>query len=184
MRELLNPTPIFELPPHMTKQQHQQQTSSPMTTDQPLPTTSDLIKSSSQTAAPLTAVAVATAATTTPSPFSKRSDSTSTASLYSSHSTSSSSGRIHQQQYRIVKLPSTRHALLTGSRTLISGLGQAYDQDQPNTMEPSLPLCYLLDHPVDLDDVEIQSASGLNGHILVCLQERVTNIFKFIYNLR
>jgi hypothetical protein len=104
--------------------------------------------------------------------------------LYSSHSSSSSSGRIHQQHYRIVKLPSTRHALLTGSRTLISGLGQAYDQDQLNTMEPSLPLCYLLDHPVDQDDVVIQSASGLNGHILVCLQERVTNIFKFIYNLR
>jgi hypothetical protein len=174
MKELLNPAPIFELPSHMIKQQQHQQNSSPMSTGQPLPITTDPTKSSLQAAA----------ATTTPAPFSKRSDSASTASLYSSHSTSSSSGRIHQQHYHIVKLPSTRHALLTGSRTLISGLGQAYEQDQPNTMEPSLPLCYLLDHPVDQDDVVIQSASGLDGHILVCLQERVTNIFKFIYNLR
>ncbi|KAI8332270.1 calcium-activated BK potassium channel alpha subunit-domain-containing protein [Chlamydoabsidia padenii] len=88
------------------------------------------------------------------------------------------------QHYRITKLPSTRHALLTGSRTLIAGLGQAYEQNQPNTLEPSLPLCYLLDQPVLRDDVMIESASGLKGHILVCLQERVTNIFKFIYNLR
>ncbi|KAI8089736.1 uncharacterized protein BX664DRAFT_264101 [Halteromyces radiatus] len=112
-----------------------------------------------------------------------------TSSTCSSKSTSSSSlarnHQRHQHHYRICKLPSTRHALLTGSRTLIARLGQAYDQEQPSrTTEPSLPLCYLLDQPVHLHDVVIESADGITGHILVCLQDKVTNIFKFIYNLR
>ncbi|ORZ17354.1 hypothetical protein BCR42DRAFT_326519 [Absidia repens] len=117
---------------------------------------------------------------TNTTPTSAQPSNSSSSSSASSFSTGESSSR----KYRIVKLPSPRHALLTGSRTLIARLGQAYDQDQPKTLEPSLPLCYLLDHPVLIDDVTIKSAAGMHGHILVCLQERVTNIFKFIYNLR
>ncbi|CAO3617854.1 unnamed protein product [Cunninghamella echinulata] len=89
------------------------------------------------------------------------------------------------KKFRITKLPSTKHALLTGSRTIISRLGQAYEEEQPKLNEQkSLPLCYLLDHPTRLPDTVIDSAEGMNNHILVCLQEKVTNIFKFIYNLR
>ncbi|KAI8068368.1 hypothetical protein BC940DRAFT_238176 [Gongronella butleri] len=91
----------------------------------------------------------------------------------------------YSHQYRISKLPSTRLALLTGSRTLIARLGQAYDPQQHTKITGiSLPLCYLLDKPVKLHDVVIDSAVGMSGHILVCLQQKVTNIFKFIYNLR
>ncbi|KAI9307677.1 hypothetical protein BJ944DRAFT_157570 [Cunninghamella echinulata] len=89
------------------------------------------------------------------------------------------------KKFRITKLPSTKHALLTGSRTIISRLGQAYEEEQPKLSEQkSLPLCYLLDHATRLPDTVIDSADGMNHHILVCLQEKVTNIFKFIYNLR
>ncbi|ORX56940.1 hypothetical protein DM01DRAFT_318668 [Hesseltinella vesiculosa] len=97
----------------------------------------------------------------------------------------SSSSTPDKHQYRISKLPSTRLALLTGSRTLISRLGQVYDPQQHNKISGiSLPLCYLLDKPIKLHDVVIDSAIGMNNHILVCLQQKVTNIFKFVYNLR
>ncbi|ORZ13209.1 hypothetical protein BCR42DRAFT_72769 [Absidia repens] len=174
MKESLT-TPVFQLPSPMIKVQQQASVSSPSAPVAPQPISNTI--SANKTSQSATAVI-------RPPILTRRSNSTGTSSVYSSHSMSSSSSRPHNHGYRIVKLPSTRHALLTGSRTLIARLGQAYDQDQPKTAEPSLPLCYLLDHPVDLPDVVIESADGLHGHILVCLQEKVTNIFKFIYNLR
>lgn len=50
--------------------------------------------------------------------------------------------------------------------------------------DTSLPLCYLLDEPVQLEDVTIQDTDGMSNHILVCLHREVINMFKFIYNLR
>ncbi|CAO3626501.1 unnamed protein product [Cunninghamella blakesleeana] len=99
--------------------------------------------------------------------------------------TKSSGSRHKNKKYCISKLPSTKHALLTGSRTLISRLSQAYEEEQPQISgQKSLPLCYLLDTPAKLDEVTIESAQDMYGHILVCLQDKVNNIFKFIYNLR
>lgn len=85
--------------------------------------------------------------------------------------------------YSVSKLPSKRHAILTGSRSLIKriGKGPASDVSEDDT---SLPLCYLLKEPVELEDVTINSTEGMNGHILVCLHREVINMFKFIYNLR
>lgn len=186
MKDSVN-NPTFQLPSPMLKQQLPL-LPTPGLTQTPISSTT--MKKSNQ---PTTATDIDTATATQRRPpiQTRRSSSTGTSSLASSNSSSTSSlsgsgsgGRPPYQRYRIRKLPSTRHALLTGSRTLIARLGQAYDEDQPNTTEPSLPLCYLLDEPVLQKDVEIVSADGLHGHIVVCLQESVTNIFKFIYNLR
>ncbi|KAI8388327.1 uncharacterized protein BYT42DRAFT_559714 [Radiomyces spectabilis] len=90
--------------------------------------------------------------------------------------------KLHEQIYRISKLPSPRHALLTGSRTLIKRLGK--DPLPDANQDTAVPLCYLLDKPAVLDDIVIQSTEGVENHILVCLHREVINIFKFIYNLR
>ncbi|KAI7887273.1 calcium-activated BK potassium channel alpha subunit-domain-containing protein [Mucor mucedo] len=98
-------------------------------------------------------------------------------------STSNESNRsIPRQIFSLARLPTPRLALLTGSRKLISRLGQLgldhTDQDE------SSPLCFLLETPATLEELTIQSTDFLNGHILVCMHHKVSNIFKFIYNLR
>ncbi|KAI9009305.1 hypothetical protein CLU79DRAFT_806279 [Phycomyces nitens] len=85
----------------------------------------------------------------------------------------------------ISRLPSSKHALLTGNRALVSRMGMTNTTSDGQLVEDnSLPLCYLLQEPATLDDLVIDSADGMDGHILVCLHRRVINIFKFIYNLR
>ncbi|KAI9250362.1 hypothetical protein EDC94DRAFT_637064 [Helicostylum pulchrum] len=89
----------------------------------------------------------------------------------------------NKKSYSVAKLPSKRHAILTGSRALIKRIGKCplsdgYDDDT------SFPLCYLLQQPVSLEDVTINSTEGMNNHVLVCLHREVINMFKFIYNLR
>jgi hypothetical protein len=96
---------------------------------------------------------------------------------------SSSSSTTSQQQFSIAKLPSKRHALLTGSRALIKRIGKTPSKLQDDN-DTSLPLCYLLQNPVTLADITISSAEHMSGHILVCLHRQVINMFKFIYNLR
>jgi hypothetical protein len=88
------------------------------------------------------------------------------------------------QVFSLSKLPTPRLALLTGSRKLISRLGQLSAPDQSDLDVEISPVCYLLDHPVDLPDLTLHSTEHLNGHILVCMHHKVSNIFKFIYNLR
>lgn len=85
--------------------------------------------------------------------------------------------------FGVSKLPSKRHALLTGSRALIKRIGKS---SVPEKIEDdtSLPLCYLLDEPTLLEDVTIQDTDGMSNHVLVCLHREVINMFKFIYNLR
>lgn len=104
----------------------------------------------------------------------------------SSSSSTASSSSAQQPPFSISKLPSKRHALLTGSRALIKRIGKnpsskSVQQDDNDT---SLPLCYLLKEPVTLEDITIQSAEHMSNHILVCLHRQVINMFKFIYNLR
>ena len=95
-------------------------------------------------------------------------------------------------RYKLSRLPTPRHALLTGSRALITRLGQSpvNDDDEdigsPDHIEDiSLPLSYILEEKIGkLDDAIITSAENMRGHILVCVHREVVNIFKFIYNLR
>ncbi|KAI7848773.1 hypothetical protein BDC45DRAFT_522289 [Circinella umbellata] len=95
-------------------------------------------------------------------------------------------------RYKLSRLPTPRHALLTGSRALITRLGQSpvNDDDNDDIGSPdhiediSLPLSYILEKKVPLDDAIIESAENMRGHILVCVHREVVNIFKFIYNLR
>lgn len=90
-----------------------------------------------------------------------------------------------RQVFSLSKLPTPRLALLTGSRKLISRLGQMPIPEQHNDsgMEVS-PVCYLLETPATLRELTLDSSEHLNGHILVCMHHKVSNIFKFIYNLR
>lgn len=87
------------------------------------------------------------------------------------------------KSFGVSKLPSKRHALLTGSRALIKRIGKS---SVPEKIEDdtSLPLCYLLDEPIRLEDVTIKNTDGMSNHVLVCLHREVINMFKFIYNLR
>ncbi|KAI9247966.1 hypothetical protein BDA99DRAFT_564939 [Phascolomyces articulosus] len=94
--------------------------------------------------------------------------------------------------YKLSRLPTPRHALLSGSRALITRLGQTPVNDEeddkvgsPEHIEDiSLPLSYILEEPVKLQDSMIDSTENMRGHILVCVHREVVNIFKFIYNLR
>ncbi|CAO3703026.1 unnamed protein product [Rhizopus stolonifer] len=90
------------------------------------------------------------------------------------------------QSYRVAKLPSQGHAILTGSRSLIKRIGKRSPSQSSVNEEndTSLPLCYLLKTPVNLKQITIESAQEMTGHILVCLHREMINMFKFIYNLR
>ncbi|KAI8052598.1 calcium-activated BK potassium channel alpha subunit-domain-containing protein [Gilbertella persicaria] len=112
------------------------------------------------------------------SSFNRQSRSSSSSSSSSSHKS-----KVAKQPFSVSKLPSRRHALLTGSRALITRIGKtSYEKEIVD--DTSLPLCCLLEKPVKLEDVTIQSAEGMHNHILVCLHREVVNMFKFIYNLR
>lgn len=113
-----------------------------------------------------------------------------------SHPSSNTHKKPPPERYKLSRLPTPRHALLTGSRALISRLGQSpvphhnhtLDDDSSGTSlmdDVSLPLSYVLDeHVDDIQKVTIESAANMRGHILVCVHREVVNIFKFIYNLR
>ncbi|KAI7905603.1 uncharacterized protein BX663DRAFT_500307 [Cokeromyces recurvatus] len=106
----------------------------------------------------------------------------------------------HQQpnlnySFSIAKLPSKRHALLTGSRELIKRIGQQQSIENSNNNnsnnktiqnhDTSVPFCYLLNKPIArLKEITILSTEGMKNHILVCLHREMINMFKFIYNLR
>jgi hypothetical protein len=110
------------------------------------------------------------------------------------HSISNESNRSHNtqhfiqppphQQFELSKLPTPRLALLTGSRKLISRLGQLPSLDSLDAEFEATPECYLLKTPATEKELRLASAEGMNGHILVCMHHKVSNIFKFIYNLR
>lgn len=106
----------------------------------------------------------------------------------SNESTRSRSSSVHQplrhQHFELAKLPTPRLALLTGSRKLISRLGQLPTISNPDVETEASPVCYLLTQSATLRELTINSAESMNGHILVCMHHKVSNIFKFIYNLR
>jgi hypothetical protein len=112
------------------------------------------------------------------------STSTSTVRSYKSQQSAYSDRPSSEQSFSISKLPSKRQAILTGSRALIKRIGKNPTSDVVDDSDTSLPLCYLLSEPVELEDVTISSTEGMNNHILVCLHREVVNMFKFIYNLR
>lgn len=89
-----------------------------------------------------------------------------------------------RQVFSLSKLPTPRLALLTGSRKLISRLGQMPIPEHTDSGVEVSPVCYLLETPATLRELTIDSSEHLNGHILVCMHHKVSNIFKFIYNLR
>jgi hypothetical protein len=89
-----------------------------------------------------------------------------------------------RQSFQLSKLPTPRMALLTGSRRLVSRLGQSPTLEHPDTDIEASPVCYLLDKPATLRELTIESAEHLAGHIVVCMHHKVSNIFKFIFNLR
>lgn len=107
-----------------------------------------------------------------------------------------------RQRYQLSRLPSSSHSLLSGisvGGTFPIKLSQPHDSpaaktedhgddDDDDTDLPlpnKLPLmCHLLEKPANLKDITIHKASGMRGHILVCMQQEFINIFKFIYNLR
>lgn len=94
------------------------------------------------------------------------------------------SGKTHY--FTIAKLPSNRHAILTGSRALIKRIGTRVPSavSMNEETDTSVPLCYSLVEPLQLEDITLDSAQGMSGHILVCLHREAINMFKFIYNLR
>ncbi|KAI9470851.1 MAG: hypothetical protein EXX96DRAFT_643825 [Benjaminiella poitrasii] len=97
------------------------------------------------------------------------------------HQNQPSSQSLPLQQFELSQLPTPRLALLTGSRKLIIRLGQVTSTDNE---VGTIPMCYLLKKPTTLRELTIESAEGMSGHILVCMHHKVSNIFKFIYNLR
>ncbi|CEP14358.1 hypothetical protein [Parasitella parasitica] len=91
---------------------------------------------------------------------------------------------LRHQTFELSKLPTPRLALLTGSRKLLTRLGQLPAINSADVEFESSPVCYLLTKSATLQELTITSAQNMNGHILVCMHHKVSNIFKFIYNLR
>lgn len=102
----------------------------------------------------------------------------------SQHNTQQSTQPPPRQQFELSKLPTKGLALLTGSRKLISRLGQLPSLDSADAEFEVAPVCYLLKTPTTIEKLTLVSAEGMSGHILVCMHHKVSNIFKFIYNLR
>ncbi|KAG0768811.1 hypothetical protein G6F26_000843 [Rhizopus arrhizus] len=91
----------------------------------------------------------------------------STRNLY--HTNSAESTRTMasiRQKFQLAKLPTPRMALLTGSRRLVSRLGQLPSLENPDADVEDSPLCYLLDEPAKLHELTIESAENLTGHIV------------------
>ncbi|OBZ91782.1 Potassium channel subfamily T member 1 [Choanephora cucurbitarum] len=88
------------------------------------------------------------------------------------------------QQFELAKLPTPRLALLTGNRKLVSRLGKTLSTESSDVDTNDSPACYLLKEPATLEELTLESAEHMSGHILVCMHHKVSNIFKFIYNLR
>ncbi|KAI8637256.1 hypothetical protein BD408DRAFT_424858 [Parasitella parasitica] len=116
--------------------------------------------------------------------FNRNPSSSSTSTCRSYKSQRSANNVSTNQSYSVSKLPSKRHALLSGSRALIKRIGKSSPGTEKIEEDTSLPLCYLLDTPARLEDVIIQDTDGMSNHVLVCLHREVINMFKFIYNLR
>ncbi|KAI8386879.1 calcium-activated BK potassium channel alpha subunit-domain-containing protein [Blakeslea trispora] len=106
----------------------------------------------------------------------------------STQSTTSSVNNNHAlpppQQFELAKLPTPRLALLTGNRKLVSRLCKAPSPDGSDVDMDASPACYLLKEPATIRELTLESAERMSGHILVCMHHKVSNIFKFIYNLR
>ncbi|KAI8643141.1 hypothetical protein BD408DRAFT_415336 [Parasitella parasitica] len=106
----------------------------------------------------------------------------------SNESNQSRSSSVYQsprhQTFALCKLPTPRLALLTGNRKLLTRLGQLPVINSADVEIESSPVCYLLPKSATLQELTITSAQNMNGHILVCMHHKVSNIFKFIYNLR
>ncbi|KAG0945687.1 hypothetical protein G6F57_003887 [Rhizopus arrhizus] len=89
-----------------------------------------------------------------------------------------------RQYFQLSRLPIPRMTFLTGDRRLANRLGQLAPLDSSDGGPEASPMCYLLDTPATLRELTIESAEHLSGHIVVCMHHKVSNIFKFIFNLR
>lgn len=121
------------------------------------------------------------------SPVSNSNDNERIQHSVSNESTTSSISKYQPKprpQFELSKLPTPRLALLTGNRKLISRLGQMPPTGYLDPEGDTTPYCYLLKQPVTLRELTIESTEDMSGHILVCMHHKVSNIFKFIYNLR
>lgn len=89
-----------------------------------------------------------------------------------------------RQCFQLSRLPIPRMTFLTGDKRLANHLGQLAQLDSSDGSSEASPMCYLLDTPATLRELTIESAEHLSGHIVVCMHHKVSNIFKFIFNLR
>ncbi|RCH92283.1 potassium channel, sub T, member 1, partial [Rhizopus stolonifer] len=106
----------------------------------------------------------------------------------SNDSTRSRSSSVHhysqpppRQQFDLAKLPTPRLAMLTGSRKLISRLGKLPLLDHPDAVTEASPLCYLLEKPATLDELTLESAECMNGHILVSPQLKSNELQDIVF---
>lgn len=106
----------------------------------------------------------------------------STPSTPSTPSTSTES--MKKQNFRVGKLTSRKHSLLTCKR--LSSIAFETDaQSGSSAMPDSQTLsCYMLETPSRFEDMLISNAENMRSHVVVCLHREVPNLFRFIQNLR
>ncbi|KAG2175968.1 hypothetical protein INT44_000446 [Umbelopsis vinacea] len=106
----------------------------------------------------------------------------STSSMPSTPSTSTES--VKKQAFRVGKLTSRKHSLLTCKR--LSSIAFETDaQSGSSAMADSQILsCYMLETPSRFEDMLISNAENMRSHVVVCLHREVPNLFRFIQNLR
>ncbi|KAI9281997.1 hypothetical protein BY458DRAFT_498627 [Sporodiniella umbellata] len=89
-----------------------------------------------------------------------------------------------QKGFRLAKLPTPRMALLTGNRRIVRHLDELPLLEFHDIEHEVSPVCYLLHEQKDLSGMTIENAENMSGHVVVCMHQKVSNIFKFIFNLR
>ncbi|KAJ2960839.1 hypothetical protein NQZ79_g3832 [Umbelopsis isabellina] len=103
----------------------------------------------------------------------------------SSHQSGSTSAELTKKQnYRVSKLVSRKHALLTCKRLSTISFESDALSGSSAVSENRTTSCYMLETPAKFEDMLISNAEHMRSHVVVCLHREMPNLFRFIQNLR
>ncbi|CAM0140386.1 unnamed protein product [Umbelopsis sp. WA50703] len=88
------------------------------------------------------------------------------------------------QNYRVSKLVSRKHALLTCKRLSTISFESDALSGSSAVSENRTTSCYMLETAAKFEDMLISNAEHMRAHIVVCLHREMPNLFRFIQNLR
>jgi hypothetical protein len=97
---------------------------------------------------------------------------------------STSSESLKKQPFRVSKLNSRKHALLTCKRLSAISFESDAQSGSSALSESQVLTCYMLETPAKFEEMLIHNAEHMRSHVVVCLHREMPNLFRFIQNLR